>query len=202
MVATGEYNLDRTKINKVNHENRYHHRKEHLPCTKEIRCGIVLQNTQTCKKEEKKDNLLEDERKRSFQPKHAMNRQGRKIFQLKKAFIRQNYQPMPTSEPNGFLNNTMQSHQHRLGPVIAGDDNLGVPRKHREFLLADLPAALHLAIPSIDRPLNCLHHLVPRILHHLPLVPQIFNRRISRNQSNCMGTRSLTRPIRIPSIRA
>lgn len=45
---------------------------------------------------------------------------------------------MPATKADGLLHNTLQSNQNRLGPVVPGDDDLGVPGKHRELFVAAL----------------------------------------------------------------
>ncbi|RRT61918.1 hypothetical protein B296_00005973 [Ensete ventricosum] len=49
---------------------------------------------------------------------------------------------MPAAEAHGLLDDPLEADEHRFGPVVAGDHHLGVPRQHRQLLLAALPAAL------------------------------------------------------------
>lgn len=54
-----------------------------------------------------------------------------------------NYQPMPSSEADGLLDDSMQTHEHGLSAVVAGDHYLCVPRQHGHLIFA--PACRHLA---------------------------------------------------------
>ncbi|RWW75219.1 hypothetical protein BHE74_00016764 [Ensete ventricosum] len=67
---------------------------------------------------------------------------------------------MPAAEAHGLLDDPLEADEHRFGPVVAGDHHLGVPRQHRQLLLAALPAALPKSAthPALH---GCQHSLTP-----------------------------------------
>lgn len=76
-----------------------------------------------------------------------------------------NYQPMPSPEADGLLDDSVQAHEHRLGAVVAGDHHLGVPRQHGHLILA--PACRH-SVDSRNHLANGSAPYLPRILPELP----------------------------------
>lgn len=49
---------------------------------------------------------------------------------------------MPTTESNGFLNDSLETNEDRFGTVIAGNNHFGVAREDGKLLLAAISAAL------------------------------------------------------------
>jgi hypothetical protein len=45
---------------------------------------------------------------------------------------------VPASKASSLLQKALQTDQHKLCPVLTGDDDLGVPRKGRELLIVAL----------------------------------------------------------------
>lgn len=72
------------------------------------------------------------------------------------------YQPMPASKSNSLLHDTLKAHKDRLRPVVACDDDLGVPGKDRELLI---PALLPVRRQNPGRT-----HL--RLLQHFDGIPK------------------------------
>lgn len=77
---------------------------------------------------------------------------------LKQSKKNKNYQPMPSTKTNSFLNDALKSNENRFGSIITSNDNFGMARQHRELLFATVPTALQVRETAIDGTRHSLNH--------------------------------------------
>lgn len=54
----------------------------------------------------------------------------------------ENYQPMPTSKSNSFLDNTTKTNEYRFGAIVSSYNDFGVTWKNWEFFFTAITEAL------------------------------------------------------------